>query len=52
MQTRAREACMFSLTLSSTEAGGCINIEIANAGTLDLISAHEKHIWRLFVSLC
>lgn len=47
MQTRAREDDMFSVTLSSAEAGDCVNIETANTGTLDLLSAHEE-IWLLF----
>lgn len=52
MQTRAREDDMFSLTLSSAEARGCVNIETANTGTLDLLSAHEEQIWLLFFFFC
>lgn len=48
MQTGAGEDYMFSVTLSSAESGGCINIEIARTGTLSLLSAHEKQILLLF----
>lgn len=43
---------MFCLTLSSAEAGVCVNIETINAGTLDLLSAQEEQNGLFFFSLC
>lgn len=47
IQTRPGKITCFPATLSSAKAGDCINIEIANAGTLELLPAHENQIWLL-----